>query len=329
MRTLAATVDGRMTYCACTPDQRGKGRCNHITHKNEDETEEDFCNRVEFLFSNPIIIESLEDKFKKSKDLIDGALSKFEENGVFYKFDSESELFPQRNALSEEMSCLIESEILDFDYCDYKIESIKDKKSCNISICCSSNSFLEDKQIFSSINKVLNMDDSFLKDNIDSCEYRQKQLDIIVEKLHEVKGLDKDEVRLTILKQISLDFLIMNNDRTLNNMGIIMDENGRALKMASCFDNGSCITAYKEYDDYSYNEIEEEFEICTFGCGKEDYLDLIKRNGGPLLKIKYKDLLKKIKSYECKAYPKKIVERNKAILIKNLNKYKGILFEEV
>lgn len=329
MKILAVTEDGRMTYCTCSPDQRGKGRCNHVVHKNEDETGEDFCNRVEFLFSNPIIMDSLDDKFEKSKNSIDGALLKFEENGIFYKFDSEYDLFSQRNALSEEMSCLVESEIVDFDYCDYKIESIKDKKSGDILVCCSSNNFLEDKQIFSSINKVLNMNDNFLKDYIDNCEYRQKQLDIIVDKLHEVKGLNKDEVRLAILKQISLDFLIMNNDRTLNNIGIIMDDNGHALKMANCFDNGSCIIAYKEYDDYSYDEIEEEFEICTFGCGKEDYLDLIKRNGGPLLEIKYKDLLKKIKSYECKAYPKKIVERNKDILIKNLNKYNGVLFKEV
>ncbi len=157
-------------------------------------------------------------------------------------------------------------------------------------------------------------------------------MDTIVDKLHTIKGLDKEDVKNAILRQISLDFIIMNNDRTLNNMSIILDKEGNALRMANCFDNGSCITAYKEYDDYSYEEMEEDFSICTFGCGNEgnqDYLDLIKQNGGPLLKIRYKDLVKKIKSYDCKAYPKSIVERNKKILLANLKKYKDVLFEEV
>ena len=50
-KVLAMTSDGRLTYCSCDPSQRGKGRCNHIFHKNEDETEEDFTNRTEFLSS--------------------------------------------------------------------------------------------------------------------------------------------------------------------------------------------------------------------------------------------------------------------------------------
>lgn len=46
-KVLALTSDGRVTYCVCPPDQRGKGRCNHVDHQGENESEVDFIQRVE------------------------------------------------------------------------------------------------------------------------------------------------------------------------------------------------------------------------------------------------------------------------------------------
>lgn len=44
-KVLAVTKDGRVTYCICPPEQRGIGRCNHIEHQRDGETEEEFINR--------------------------------------------------------------------------------------------------------------------------------------------------------------------------------------------------------------------------------------------------------------------------------------------
>jgi hypothetical protein len=44
-RVLALTTDGRITYCTCDPSQRGKGRCNHVSHQNPGETEAEFIER--------------------------------------------------------------------------------------------------------------------------------------------------------------------------------------------------------------------------------------------------------------------------------------------
>lgn len=44
---LAVTIDGRVSYCTCAPDQRGKGRCNHVFHQEEGESESDFMARIE------------------------------------------------------------------------------------------------------------------------------------------------------------------------------------------------------------------------------------------------------------------------------------------
>ncbi len=51
-KVLALTTDGRMTYCTCEPEERGKGRCNHIAHQEEGEKTQDFINRVSSLKGN-------------------------------------------------------------------------------------------------------------------------------------------------------------------------------------------------------------------------------------------------------------------------------------
>lgn len=43
---LALTTDGRITYCTCDPANRGKGRCNHVAHAQDGESEADFIERV-------------------------------------------------------------------------------------------------------------------------------------------------------------------------------------------------------------------------------------------------------------------------------------------
>lgn len=46
MKRLALTTDGRLTYCSCPDGQIGKGRCNHIEHQNNNESVQDFTNRM-------------------------------------------------------------------------------------------------------------------------------------------------------------------------------------------------------------------------------------------------------------------------------------------
>ena len=46
-RVLALTVDGRLTYCTAPEEMRGKGRCNHIAHQEENQSPEDFIMSVE------------------------------------------------------------------------------------------------------------------------------------------------------------------------------------------------------------------------------------------------------------------------------------------
>lgn len=52
-KILALTNDGRITFCTASEDQRGKGRCNHVSHQKEGQSTADFIASIE----NNIIIE--------------------------------------------------------------------------------------------------------------------------------------------------------------------------------------------------------------------------------------------------------------------------------
>lgn len=45
-RRLALNTEGEMTYCSASEENIGKGRCNHIEHQKDGETQMQFMNRV-------------------------------------------------------------------------------------------------------------------------------------------------------------------------------------------------------------------------------------------------------------------------------------------
>ena len=47
MKVLALNTEGNITYCTVEPENRGKGRCNHIAHQDPGESPEDFIARID------------------------------------------------------------------------------------------------------------------------------------------------------------------------------------------------------------------------------------------------------------------------------------------
>lgn len=45
-KTLSLTIDGRITYCSSPKELRGTGRCNHVAHQENDESQFDFIKRI-------------------------------------------------------------------------------------------------------------------------------------------------------------------------------------------------------------------------------------------------------------------------------------------
>lgn len=45
-KVLALNTDGKITYCTCPPEERGRGRCNHVAHQNPGEGVKEFMERI-------------------------------------------------------------------------------------------------------------------------------------------------------------------------------------------------------------------------------------------------------------------------------------------
>lgn len=46
-KVLALNTEGDLTYCTVEPENRGKGRCNHVAHQNPGESIEEFIKRID------------------------------------------------------------------------------------------------------------------------------------------------------------------------------------------------------------------------------------------------------------------------------------------
>jgi hypothetical protein len=52
MKVLALNKNGSLTYCTVPPEDRGKGRCDHVLHREDGQSTEDFIKQVEEYKSN-------------------------------------------------------------------------------------------------------------------------------------------------------------------------------------------------------------------------------------------------------------------------------------
>lgn len=360
-KRLALTKDGRLTYCTASEENIGKGRCNHISHQKPGESQDDFLNRINKIINNE---NNKNDKnntgnkykiFKVNKNKMDfirlnnaknplgGAQNKFVNKNKIYKCDNYVEFMggKQRNALSEEMTSLIEKNISenmnDFEFVEYRCCKINWNDGSDIASF--SENFKKPGDNFKDLRSLLGEEfcKSLVKDDWDDknlLSRRQKSLDALDNAIKERTGIDN--FKEYCLKMISLDLITLNGDRAFNNMGIIYNRNDEKFRVAPCFDNGEGVLSYSLFDniqtekDFQYCDENEDLRICTFGVGRnKDYVDLIKKNGGPFLKINLKNLENDINNYKNPFYDGKIVDRNKRFLLHRLRKYRNILFEDI
>ena len=75
-KVLAVNINGDITYCTVPPDMRGKGRCSHIAHQREDETTEEFIERINT--KDPHDKEVVEEAKEISQNEIDGLASELD-----------------------------------------------------------------------------------------------------------------------------------------------------------------------------------------------------------------------------------------------------------
>lgn len=53
-KRFALTTDGRITVCTASPENVGKGRCNHLEHQLDDESSKDFIDRLKNSYGDKL-----------------------------------------------------------------------------------------------------------------------------------------------------------------------------------------------------------------------------------------------------------------------------------
>ncbi len=137
-KRLALTKDGRMTYCTCNMDERGKGRCNHIAHQKDEESIDDFINRVNDINDIKVcgndITNKVRDKFLENGTCnysFDGKIMKNEfklnNNSVKneFKIDSDYKKFGYKNKNKMIKSIMIAFATISISCCIFLVDSIK------------------------------------------------------------------------------------------------------------------------------------------------------------------------------------------------------------
>lgn len=81
MKRLAVTTDGKLTYCTASEENIGKGRCNHVYHQNDGESQEDFMKRSnEERIKSGSLFKSFEEFNSKEKSRREKTLSIINDN---------------------------------------------------------------------------------------------------------------------------------------------------------------------------------------------------------------------------------------------------------
>lgn len=136
------------------------------------------------------------------------------------------------------------------DYVTYELCTINGRSGCR------SRSFLKPDESFISFERLYEMnagghltDAIYVLDDVDS------RIVYVKDFIREVTGLD---CSLYLSQILSLDMLLLNDDRHFNNLGIVINNESGACRPAPIFDNGDALLS--DYGKYDAETIEENID---------------------------------------------------------------------
>ena len=332
MKVLAINDRGELTYCSAPPELRGKGRCNHICHQKENENMTEFMQKANEILeerNNPInkdIKIRNDNKYNVTENdglsylICNGLQEKFKKDGNYIKVDQEK----HTNALSEEMV----SQFLDLtnlEHAHYESKSFFISEHDGNKNCIVSPSFYdEENESLRTIRDIMN--------NEEYCNYKnkediQEQFDYLVNFIE--KKTNIPNVKSYLLKTLSLDVLVGNPDRHLNNIAIIYSDETSEARFAPAFDHGLSLLSNFELfpleDDLDENIY--KIPMSTFKSNfADEYIDLIGDNVSSrddILQIDEDAFYKWIDNYKNPLYKDEYVERAKKMLKQQVEDLKG------
>ena len=180
MKRLALTTDGRMTWCSAPKGTEGKGRCNHLDHKEDDESIEDFMNRTSNNQSTNIFDGfTLEKKLKMFSDL----------NKSLKEENLEMDIITSGGFALETYGYRGTSDIDAFYTLDRKVESIIYKIGEDYEIDQSEESWLNNNLM--SLNKTPELENTELIIDESNLKVRRVKLDYLLV-MKTISGRERD-----------------------------------------------------------------------------------------------------------------------------------------
>lgn len=191
------------------------------------------------------------------------------------------------------------------DFVTYKKCLINNRRGCMCrDFLLNGESFVSFSKLYSSIT------DRELAEELLTLDGPAERIAFVKDFIEEYYGLNVSDY---LSKILALDMLIINVDRHLNNLGIIVKSDGRT-RPAPIFDNGGALLS--DMERFCNPDFREDAEKAT-GYPFSANLEYQAAAAGMGLRINYKKLLDKLAEYpDCKA---------KDVLLYQLKRYKSVL----
>ena len=234
------------------------------------------------------------------------------ENGAQPKYNSNGRWFKQDNCGYEGYSEYLVSKILEFSNVDNFVKY--SRCIINGKNGCVSDDFNHDNEVFLSFQKMFDMYyGGEFEGKLSTMDSPEERIDFTKNFVFEQTGLDISDYLSSIL---SLDMLILNPDRHMNNLGVIANIKSHTFRIAPIFDNGASLCSdLNRFPPYmSIDELREN----VIGRPFSSNLELQALAAGISLKIDYD------KAFEFLDFENTDI-RAKKILIKQLDKYASLL----
>ena len=236
---------------------------------------------------------------------------KWYKDGIYYKADSFG-----YEGLAEVMANILAKHIKDFDYTEYKLCTIVEGDRQYNGCYCSS--FLEDSESYLSFMRILELlHFDFEKNSKEGMKVTFKN---ICKHIKYVTGID---IQSYLAKALYFDSLILNEDRHLNNIGIISYITG--YKAAPYFDNGlSMLADTRDYPlDLDLYENIKHAHAKPFLRTFEKQVKILNEMGFVPLIIDYDSLIKELDNFTSLNYSEDKIVRCRAVLKVQLRKFEG------
>lgn len=184
---------------------------------------------------------SIEAKYKvQSRYGSKGCQVKYYRNNFWYKVDGIC-----NEGINEHVASLILKHSNFNNYVRYSVCKVNNKPACR------SKNFLQENEVFKTVGSILQSLYGVTKaeDYLWAEQDFSKRFNILVNSVLEYTG---GQVNITLMLQqiFYFDMLILNRDRHLDNLGIIVDTQNKEFKLAPIFDNGLSLLGGCQGDVY-------------------------------------------------------------------------------